>query len=151
MAELTNTKNNQLKIGLIQKIESLIEDNNAYGSNIELLSFKLTGNDIAGKFRDIWNRRVFAYSIVRNRLGYRPAIDIKTSETVEQISKKIDNFSLGYNTIFATTKLDSVRQKKPLYSAISFSCGKICLDINKICWIDNVPKRTGTTKNNPNI
>lgn len=151
MAELTQSNSNQLKIDLIEKIESLIEDDSAYGSNIELLSFKLNNNDIVGKFRDIWNKRVFAYSIVKNRLGYRPAIDIKTSETVEQISKKLNNFSLGYNTVFATANLDSARQKKPRCTAVSFSCGKICLDVNKVCWIDNTPKKTGTTKNNLNI
>jgi hypothetical protein len=150
MTELTKTKSNQLKINLAQKIESLIEDDNAYGSNIELLSFKLTDNIIAGKFRDTWNRRVFAYSIVKNRLGYRPAINIKTDDTVEQVSKKIDSFSLGYNAIFVAARLDSAKQKKPRCTSISFSCGRICLDINKTCWTDRKPQSAGTTRNNFN-
>ena len=151
MTELTKAKeNSQLKIDLTKKIESLIESDNAYGSNVELLSFKLTDNSIAGKFRDTWNRRVFAYSIARNRLGYRPAINAKTSDTVEQISKKIDNFSLGYNAVLPAAKLDSARQKKPRCTSISFSCGKICLDINKICWVDSIAQKSKTEKRGVN-
>ena len=147
MSGLVEAKNNNhLKIDLVKKIQSLIENDNAYGSNVEILSFKIADN-IAGKFRDTWSKRIFIYSITDNRLGYRPAINTKATDKIEQVSKNLDNFSSGYNAILPVAKLDSSRHVKPRCTAISFSCGKICLDINKICWVDDTTQKNKTRKN----
>ena len=147
MSGLVEAKNNNhLKIDLVKKIQSLIENDNAYGSNVEILSFKIADN-IAGKFRDTWSKRIFIYSITDNRLGYRPAINTKATDKIEQVSKNLDNFSSGYNAILPVAKLDSSRHVKPRCTAISFSCGKICLDINKICWVDDATQKNKTRKN----
>lgn len=134
----TKSKNWLLAINLAQKIESLLENKDAYGSNIELLSFSIAKNaTVKGKFRDLWNKRIFTYSIENNRFGYSPAIKGNGENTLTQDSKRFDNFSHGYNAVLPAIRLDRINNKKPRCTSVSFSCGQICLNLNKTCWVND--------------
>jgi hypothetical protein len=120
----------------VTNLELLIENDDAYGSSISLLSFNIADNgDIAGKFQDRWNRRVFSYTVQENRFGYKPAIAaINTDSAVN--SKLFDVFSLGYTSL--ELRYDAVQNgKKPRCTAISYSCGKICLSLENTCWVNS--------------
>ena len=120
----------------VTSLELLIESDDTYGSSVTLLSFNVADNgDITGKFQDSWNRRVFSYTVQQNRFGYKPAIVTSNTDSVAN-SKLFDIFSLGYTSL--ENKYDAVQGgKKPRCTAISYSCGKICLSLENTCWINS--------------
>ncbi len=120
----------------IANLETLIEGEEAYGSGVNLLSFNIASNgDITGKFQDTWNRRVFSYTVQENRFGYKPAIATTNADSAIN-SKLFDIFSLGYTSL--EVKYDAIQSgKKPRCTAISYSCGKICLSLENTCWINS--------------
>ena len=120
----------------VANLELLIENDDAYGSSISLLSFDIAENgDIAGKFQDTWNRRVFSYTVQKDRFGYKPAIATTNADSAVN-SKLFDIFSLGYTSL--EVKCDAVQSgKKPRCTAISYSCGKICLSLENTCWVNS--------------
>lgn len=117
-------------------LETLIESDDAYGSKVSLLSFNIADNsDITGKFQDTWNRRVFSYTVQESRFGYRPAISTANTDSAVN-SKLFDTFSLGYTSL--ELKYDAVQSgRKPRCTAISYSCGKICLSLQDTCWVNS--------------
>lgn len=120
----------------VTNLETLIESDDAYGSKVNLLSFNIADNgDITGKFQDTWNRRVFSYTVQESRFGYKPAI--ATTNTDCAVNSKLFNvFSLGYTSL--ELKYDAVQSgKKPRCTAISYSCGKICLSLQDTCWVNS--------------
>jgi predicted metal-dependent hydrolase len=125
----------------VEQLEELIESDDAYSSNINLISFDIADNgDISGKFQDAWNRRIFSYSVQENRIGYKPAIATTNTDS-ETDSKLFDVFSLGYTSL--ESKYDAVKSgKKPRCTAISYGCGSICIPLQHTCWINNAGQQT---------
>lgn len=110
----------------ITQIEQLLEDDEAYGSDVELLKYSIRDNDdITGFFRDAWNNRTFSFSIESDQVGYKPAVT--TNSAI-----KFDSFSAGY-----CERLDAParRSKKPKCTNISYGCGRSCISLMKTCWI----------------
>lgn len=122
----------------VEQLELLIESDDAYSSNVNVLSFTIASNgDITGKFQDAWNRRIFSYSVQENRIGYKPAIATTNTDSATG-SRLFDLFSLGYTSL--ELKYDAVpvqSGKKPRCTAISYGCGKICLSLQNTCWINS--------------
>lgn len=125
----------------IQQLELLIENDEAYGSGINLLSFDIGDNgDITGKFQDAWNRRIFSYSVQKNRIGYKPAIATANTDSATG-SRLLDLFSLGYTSL--EINYDAVKGgKKPRCTSISYGCGSICIPLQHTCWINSAGQET---------
>lgn len=125
----------------VTNIEQLIESDDAYGSNVSVLSFTIGDNgNIAGKFQDTWNKRIFSYLIEEKRVGYKPAIATTNTDSATG-SRLLDIFSLGYMSL--TAKYDAVKGgKKPRCTAISYGCGSICIPLQRTCWINSAGQET---------
>ncbi|MEG4149025.1 hypothetical protein, partial [Microcoleus sp. Pol12B5] len=125
----------------VEQLEELIEGNDAYSSNVNVLSFVIGENgDVTGKFQDAWNRRIFSYSIQKNRIGYKPAIATANTDSATE-SRLLDLFSLGYTSL--ALNYDAVKGgKKPRCTAISYSCGSICIPLQHTCWINSAGQET---------
>ena len=125
----------------IEQLEELIESDDAYSSDVNVLSFTINKNgDVTGKFQDAWNRRIFSYSVQDNRIGYKPAITTANADSKTD-SKLFDVFSLGYTSI--ESKYDAIKGgKKPRCTAISYGCGSICIPLQHTCWINSKGQET---------
>jgi hypothetical protein len=137
IAQQSKVKRDADELGeFVEQLEALIENDDAYGSKVSLLSFNIADNgDITGKFQDTWNRRVFSYTVQESRFGYKPAISTTNTDSAVN-SKLLDAFSLGYTSL--ELKYDAVQSgKKPRCTAISYSCGKICLSLQDTCWVNS--------------
>ena len=120
---------------LISQLKVLIESEDAYGSAVEILNFNIkSNNDIDGKFKDNWNNRVFSFVVESNRIGYKPAISLTKSDSEE--SDRFDAFSQGY--LFLEREDGKPRTGKSKCTAVSYSCGKSCIQLQKTCWIDDL-------------
>jgi len=121
---------------LVQRLETLIESDDAYGLNIYLLSFEVaSGGNITGKFEDAWNRRVFSYSVEQTRIGYKPALTLDRADSVVA-AKLFDIFSFGYTSL--GVRQDAVKNgKKPRCTAVSYNCGRACIQLQNTCWINS--------------
>lgn len=125
----------------ITNLETLIENDEAYGSGVNLLSFDIGDNgDITGKFQDVWNRRIFSYSVQKTRIGYKPAIATANTDSATE-SRLLDLFSLGYTSL--ALNYDAVKGgKKPRCTSISYGCGSICIPLQHTCWINSAGQQT---------
>ena len=141
--------NNELT-DFVEQLEALIESDDAYNSNFYVLSFALASNgDITGKFQDTWNNRIFSYSIEKNRIGYKPSLTLDRADSATA-AKQFDIFSSGY--ISLGVRWDAVKSgKKPSCTAVSYSCGKACIQLKNTCWINSfgqkVKKEGGAVAN----
>ena len=131
MNELTN---------FVEQLEELIESDDAYSSNIYVLSFEVADNgDISGRFEDAWNGRIFSYSVQKNRIGYKPALTLDRADSATA-AKLFDIFSSGYTSL--AIRQDAAKSgKKPRCTAVSYSCGKICLSLKNTCWINSAGQK----------
>ena len=120
----------------IQKeIEAILEDDEAYGSNVNILNYSSTPTKITGKFKDSWNNRVFDFTIDEDGVGYKPSVNLD-SVPVESQEGRFDSFSDGYlSGIRADGKLTGKRTKKPKCGGTSFGCGFSCVGLTKVCRI----------------
>ena len=120
----------------VEQLEELIESDDAYSSNIYVLSFEVADNgDIAGRFEDAWNGRIFSYSVQKNRIGYKPALTLDRGDSAT-IAKRFDIFSSGYTSL--QVRQDAVKSgKKPRCTAISYGCGRACIQLQNTCWINS--------------
>lgn len=123
----------------VEQLEELIEDDDAYDSNIYVLSFEVADNgDISGKFKDAWNGRIFTYSVQKTRIGYKPALTLDRADS--SVAKLFDVFSSGYTSL--GIRQDAIKNgKKPRCTAVSYSCGKICLSLQNTCWINSAGQK----------
>lgn len=123
---------------LVRELESWIESENAYNSSVSLLSFNIENGDISGKFKDTWNNRIFAYNVQKNRIGYKPAIDLKRADGTDSV-RQFALFSAGY---IGSRNDASKGGKKPRCSAISYNCGSVCIPLQHTCWINGAGQQT---------
>lgn len=135
--------NNKLT-DFIEQLEALIESDDAYSSNVYVLSFEVTANgDIAGRFEDAWNSRVFAYSVQKKRIGYRPALTLDRTDSTISV-RLFNSYSLGYRSL--RVRQDAIKNgKKPRCTAVSYNCGKICLALQNTCWINSSGEKVKKT------
>lgn len=132
----------QIQQQFIFQLNQLISDKKAYGSRVEILSYKIqdSGN-IEGKFRDLWSDRVFTFSIASNQLGYKPAIAFDGYTELKQASKHFDTFCVGYLNSYYRTDKKVTRVEKPKCTSISYNCGASCIPLLNQCWIDGTTGR----------
>lgn len=124
----------------VEQLETLIESDDAYGSNVYVLSFDVFNNgDITGKFQDAWNSRIFSYFVQKDRIGYKPALKLDRVDGVAS-ARLFDLFSAGYTSL--QVKQDAIKSgKKPRCTAVSYSCGRACIQLKNTCWIDSSGQR----------
>jgi hypothetical protein len=124
----------------VEQLETLIESDDAYDSNVYVLSFNVADDgDITGKFEDAWNERVFAYSVEKDRIGYKPALKLDQADSATA-AKRFDIFSTGYTSL--GIRRDAVKSgKKPRCTAISYGCGRACIQLKNTCWINSSGQR----------
>jgi hypothetical protein len=122
----SDSANNDYILILANSLVELLEDDEAYGSDLNVLAYTIkANNDITGVFRDSWNNRIFDFIVNSSQVGYKPKID---TDVVSQF----DSFSAGYSE-----KLDAPirKTKKPKCTGISYSCGQTCITLKNTCWI----------------
>jgi hypothetical protein len=119
----------------VEQLEELIESDDAYSSSVYVLSFEVAGDgDITGKFQDVWNKRIFSYSVEKNRMGYKPALTLDRADNTA--AKLFDIFSSGYASL--QVNQDAIKNgKKPRCTAVSYNCGKACIQLQNTCWINS--------------
>ena len=126
---------------LVDLVESIIEENEAYGSNVSLLSCAVNNSgDVRGIFKDVWNNRVYSFQFDKLGLSYRPRLPSNTPETLDSLPNLFDKFSDGYrSSIKVVERNDTLtkRIKKPKCGFSNYNCGFACLDIKKNCRIES--------------
>lgn len=129
-----DTSNEQTEF--VNQLEALIESDDAYNSNVYVLSFEIANNgDITGKFQDAWNSRIFGYSVQKDRIGYKPALKLDRVDSVAS-ARLFDIFSAAYTSL--QVKQDAVKSgKKPRCTAVSYGCGRACIQLKNTCWINS--------------
>ena len=135
-----HTDTNSELTEFVEQLEVLIESDDAYGSNVYVLSFEVANNgDITGKFQDTWNSRIFSYSVQKDRIGYKPALTLDRADSATA-AKRFDIFSSGYTSM--QVRRDAVKSgKKPRCTAVSYSCGRACIQLKNTCWINSSGQR----------
>ena len=124
-----------------KEIESVLENDEAYGSNVTILNYSSTPTKITGKFKDSWNNRVFDFTIDEDGVGYKPSINLD-SVPIESQEGRFDSFSDGYlSGIRIDRQLTGKRTKKPKCGATSFGCGYSCVGLTKVCRITSGGKK----------
>jgi hypothetical protein len=129
----------------LAELESILESDEAYGSNIQILTYSVKDEVINGKFRDSWNNRVYEFVIDIDGISYKPAARLD-SFSVNGLPAQLDSFSEGYTSLFANIRLDrsqiGKRVKKPKCGTEGYSCGFSCIGLTKTCRILSSGKKT---------
>lgn len=141
--------NAQTQQQFIFQLTQLIKSEEAYGSGVELLMYKIKdNNDIEGKFRDSWNNRIFSFLVNRNQVGYKPAIKLDSSRNLDsaEAARRFDTFAIGYLNGFRidARKASVKRTEKLKCTHVSYSCGAACIPLLNNCWIDGAGARVKT-------
>ena len=141
--------NAQVQQQFIFQLTQLIKSEEAYGSNIELLIYKIKDKgEIEGKFRDSWNNRIFSFLITDNQLGYKPAVNFDSYHNFDsvQVARRFDTFTVGYLNGYRidARKTGVKRTEKPKCGNTSYNCGASCIPLLNNCWIDGTGKRAKT-------
>lgn len=134
----------------LAEFESIVEDDEAYGSNISVLNYTIKDGVISGKFRDSWNNRVYEFEIDSNSISYKPAINLDSANLDSESARHFDLYSNGYNSLFADRqdgKLTGKRVKKPKCGSTAYGCGFSCIGLKKTCRIlGRAGKKAGTNQ-----
>jgi hypothetical protein len=129
----------------LAELESILESDEAYGSNLQILTYSLKDETINGKFKDSWNNRVYEFIIDVNGISYKPAAKLD-SISVDDLPTRFDVFSEGYGSLFEDIRLDrnqiGKRVKKPKCGAEGYGCGFSCIGLLKTCRILSSGKKT---------
>ena len=141
--------NAQVQQQFIFQLTQLIKSEEAYGSGIELLIYKIKDKgEIEGKFRDSWNDRIFSFLITDNQLGYKPAVNFDGYHNLDsvQVARRLDTFTVGYLNGYRidARKTGIKRTEKPKCGNTSYNCGASCIPLLNNCWIDGTGKRAKT-------
>lgn len=138
------------KQAFINEAEDILEDDGAYGSNVEILNYSIASDSITGKFKDSWSGRVFEFEITRNDISYKPAInkDSLNFDSERQLAEYFDSYSNGYNSqVRSDGKLTGKRTKKPKCGNTAYGCGFSCIGLQKTCRIvGNTGKKARTNQ-----
>src|SRR4028119_1043665 len=134
-----------LKQEFVTELESILESDEAYGSNLQILTYSLKDETINGKFKDSWNNRVYEFIIDLNGISYKPAVKLD-SISVEDLPARFDAFSEGYGSLFENIRLDrnpiGKRVKKPKCGTEGYGCGFSCIGLAKTCRILSSGQKT---------
>jgi len=76
-----------LKQEFTTELESILESDGAYGSNVQILTYALKEDVINGKFKDSWNNKVYEFIIDTGGISYKPAF-------------KLDSFSADKRKVY---------------------------------------------------
>jgi hypothetical protein len=134
-----------VKQEFLTELESILESDEAYGSNIQVLIYAVRNDVINGKFKDSWNNRVYEFVIDVDGINYKPAAKLD-SFNVDELPARFDSFSKGYGLLFADVRLDrnsvGKRVKKPKCGKEGYGCGFSCIGLTKTCRILSSGKKT---------
>lgn len=140
---------NSVRQEFITELESILESDEAYGSNLQILTYALKEDVINGKFKDSWNNRVYEFIIDLDGISYKPAAKLD-SVFADDLPARFDAFSEGYASLFDGIRLDrnpmGKRVKKPKCGAEGYGCGFSCIGLLKTCRILSSGKKAGTNK-----
>lgn len=103
----------------------------AYNAPVIVLKFEVDdSNTITGYFRDAARPRVFEFEIDGDEVSFKPYTRAKRGDSIDV--QTWEDFSAGFTyRIDAATKK---RKEKPTCNpAVSYSCGRSCISLNKTC------------------
>lgn len=134
-----------IKQEFLTELEEILESDETYGSNIQILTYAIENKTVSGKFKDSWNNRVYEFVIDENEVSYKPAGKLDSANT-DDLPTRLDTFSEGYNSLFGGVRLDrnpiGKRVKKPKCGAEGYGCGFSCIGLTKTCRILSSGKKT---------
>ena len=135
-----------LRQEFVTELESILESDEAYGSNLQILTYTLKEDVINGKFKDSWNNRVYEFIIDIDGISYKPAAKLD-SFNANELPARFDSYSKGYASLFVDVRLDrkaiGKRTKKPKCGVETFGCGYSCINLLKTCRITPSGKKIG--------
>ena len=134
-----------LRQEFVTELESILESDEAYGSNLQILTYGLKEDVINGKFKDSWNNRVYEFIVDVDGISYKPAAKLD-SFNADELPIRFDAYSKGYASLFRNERLDrnliGKRVKKPKCGSQGYGCGFSCIDLLKTCRILSSGKKT---------
>jgi hypothetical protein len=135
-----------IKQEFLTELDAILESDEAYGSNIQVLTYSVKDETVSGKFRDSWSNRVYEFIIDINGISYKPAAKLD-SFLADEAPVRFDAFSEGYVSLFEDSRLDRTltgkRTKKPKCGVEAFGCGYSCINLLKTCRITPSGKKIG--------
>lgn len=135
-----------LKKEFTTELESILESDEAYGSNVQILTYALKEDVINGKFKDSWNNRVYEFIINADSISYKPAAKLD-SFNADELPVRFDVYSEGYGSLFKDARFDGKatgkRTKKPKCGVEAFGCGYSCINLLKTCRITPSGEKAG--------
>lgn len=138
-----------IKQEFLTELEEILESDEAYGSNIQILTYSVKDEVVNGKFKDSWNNRVYEFIIDIHGVSYKPAAKLD-SVSVDDLPVRFDAFSKGYESLFEGIRLDrnpvGKRIKKPKCGAEGYGCGFSCIGLKKTCRILGSGKKAGANQ-----
>ena len=138
-----------LRQEFVTELESILESDEAYGSNLQILTYALKEDVINGKFKDSWNNRVYEFIIDIDGISYKPAAKLD-SFGADELPTRFDAYSKGYASLFENERLDrnpvGKRVKKPKCGNQGYGCGYSCISLLKTCQILSSGKKAGTNQ-----
>ena len=134
---------------VVAELESILESDEAYGSNLQILTYTLKEDVINGKFKDSWNNRVYEFIIDIDGISYKPAAKLD-SFSADELPARFDAYSKGYSSLLKSGRFDRYltgkRVKKPKCGKQGYGCGYSCISLLKTCQILSSGKKAGTNQ-----
>jgi hypothetical protein len=134
-----------VKQEFLTELESILESDETYGSNVQILTYSVKKDVINGKFKDSWNKRVYEFVIDIDGISYKPAAKLD-SFSVDELPVRFDAYSEGYGSLFENIRLDrnpiGKRVKKPKCGKEGYGCGFSCIGLAKTCRILSTGQKT---------
>ena len=144
-----NDDSTNLRQEFVTELESILESDEAYGSNLQILTYALKEDVINGKFKDSWNNRVYEFIIDIDGISYKPAAKLD-SFSADELPIRFDAYSKGYASLFENGRFDrnpvGKRVKKPKCGKQGYGCGYSCISLLKTCQILSSGKKAGTNQ-----
>ena len=144
-----NDDSTNLRQEFVTELESILESDETYGSNLQILTYALKEDVINGKFKDSWNNRVYEFIVDIDGISYKPAAKLD-SFSADELPARFDAYSEGYASLFVDVRLDrkaiGKRTKKPKCGNQGYGCGYSCISLLKTCQILSSGKKAGTNQ-----
>ena len=141
-----NDDSTNIRQEFVTELESILESDEAYGSNLQILTYALKEDVVNGKFKDSWNNRVYEFIVDVDEISYKPAAKLD-SFGADELPTRFDAYSKGYASLFRNERLDrkltGKRLKKPKCGAEGYGCGYSCINLLKTCRISTSGKKIG--------